>query len=359
MEIRDAQCMVKTLNLSEPYSITYESVDRADNIFLNIITRDGYRGWGCAAPVESITGESPEDVLNCFSSTIEPLIKGEDIFRYAYIIETLKKELHGMPSALAMVDMALHDILSQKTGVPLYKFLGSYRRSIPTSITIGIMPLSAALDHARSHVKRGFKILKIKGGKNVSEDIEKILRIRETVGRQIRIRFDANQGYSVEDSLKFIKDTSPAKIELFEQPTPKDQLELLAKVASKSTIPVMADESLLSLKDVFRLSKDHYTDLINIKLMKTGGILEGMHINSVAKAAGIHAMVGCMDESALAIAAGLHFALSRPNIKYADLDGHLDIVNDPFEGMLKIEDGVLIPPESAGLGWISLHKINL
>jgi L-alanine-DL-glutamate epimerase-like enolase superfamily enzyme len=116
----------------------------------------------------------------------------------------------------------------------------------------------------------------------------------------------------------------------------------------------MADESLHSLKDIFRLTKAHHMDLINIKLMKTGGILEGMHINSVAKAAGISAMIGCMDESALGIAAGLHLALSRPNIKFADLDGHLDIVNDPFEGMLKIEKGVLIPPESIGLGWIGM-----
>ncbi len=358
MEIKDSQCMVKTLNLREPYSITYETVERVDNVFMHITTREGYTGWGCAAPVKSITGESAEDVLDCFAGTIEPLIKGEDIFRYAYIMENLRKELHDMPSALAMVDMALHDILSQKAGVPLYKLLGSYHLSMPTSITIGIMPLGAALDCARKHVKRGFKILKIKGGNNVSEDIEKINRIRETVGRQIRIRFDANQGYSVEDSMKFVKGTSRAGIELFEQPTPKSQLKLLAQVTSKVPVPVMADESLLSLKDVFHLSKDHCIDLINIKLMKTGGILEGMHINSVAKAAGIYAMVGCMDESALAIAAGLHFALSRPNVKYADLDGHLDIVNDPFEGMLNIEDGILIPPESTGLGWKSLHKIH-
>jgi L-alanine-DL-glutamate epimerase-like enolase superfamily enzyme len=88
--------------------------------------------------------------------------------------------------------------------------------------------------------------------------------------------------------------------------------------------------------------------------MKTGGVLEAMHINSVAKAAGIKAMVGCMDESALGIAAGLHFALSRPNIKYADLDGHLDIIGDTFDGLLKIENGILIPPECVDLGWIGI-----
>jgi L-alanine-DL-glutamate epimerase-like enolase superfamily enzyme len=121
----------------------------------------------------------------------------------------------------------------------------------------------------------------------------------------------------------------------------------------------MADESLLSLKDVFHLSKEQCTDMINIKLMKTGGILEGLHINSVARAAGIKAMIGCMDESALSIAAGLHFALSRPNIIYADLDGHLDLIDDPFDGLLDIRSGVLYPPESAGLGWEELNMISL
>ena len=359
MEINKIQCLVRTLRLREPYSTSYESVERFDNIFMNISTIDGYHGWGVAAPVKSITGESSQDVQESFNNTIEPFLKGEDVFRYAFILEFLKKELPDKPAALAMVDMALHDIMSQKAGIPLYKFLGSFRKSILTSITIGIMPIRTSLAYAKSHVKRGFKILKIKGGKNVSEDIEKINKIRETVGKQIKLRFDANQGYSVEDSLKFIKDTQDAGIELLEQPTPKVQLDQLAQVTRKTSVPVMADESLLSLKDAFRLSKGQSTDLINIKLMKTGGILEGMHVNSVAKAAGIKAMVGCMDESALGIAAGLHLALSRPNIKYADLDGHLDIIDDPFEGLLRIQDGEMIPPESIGLGWIGMKPGTL
>ena len=345
------------MQLAEPYSISYESIDKCEGVFIRISTESGHTGLGFAAPDPAVTGESADEVLACFNSTIEPVLNGCDVFEYAWIMETLKEKLPHNPSARAMVDMALYDLLAQKARVPLYKMLGGFRKEIATSITIGIMPVDRVLAYTKEHIKRGFKILKIKGGIHVEEDIEKIIRIREMAGDQITIRFDANQGYTFEESIKFLKETENSDVELLEQPTHKKDLDLLRKVTLKSSIPVMADESLLSLSDVFQVSRHASSDLINIKLMKTGGIMEAMHINSVARAAGIKAMVGCMDESALGIAAALHFALSRPNVEYADLDGHLEVVDDPFEGMLKIRDGILRPPESPGLGWIGMRKI--
>ncbi len=344
--------------LKEPYSISYESVEKCDNVFLKLTTRQGIVGMGCAAPDPKVTGETAQDVLQCYENIIEPLLKDKDVFEYSWIMEFLRREIPVNPSARAMVDMALFDVMAQKAGVPLYKLLGGFRQAIPTSITIGIMPLQETLSRARDYLKQGYAILKVKGGVDVEEDMEKVNRIREAAGRQVKIRFDANQGYTLEDSLKFIAGTRKAGLELFEQPTVRHNKELLQQVTRKVPVPVMADESLLSLNDVFQLSRNYSADLINIKLMKTGGILEAMHINSVARAAGINAMVGCMDESALGISAGLHFSLSRPNIKYADLDGHLDLLDDPFEGLLKIVNGMLYPPKASGLGWTGLKKIG-
>jgi len=359
MRIVDVYSFFRTMNLREPYSIAYDSVDRCESVFINISTEAGIQGWGCAAPDPKVTGEAAGNTLKIFDKEVRPYLIGKDVYAYARILDWLKSTQPKQPALRAMVDMALHDIIAQKAGVPLYKLLGGFRDSIPTSITIGIMPVKSTLVFAEDYIKKGFKILKIKGGNDVLEDVERLVRVREVVGRYVKIRFDANQGYSLKDSLSFLKGVENIDIELFEQPTKKNDFEMLKIITQKSDLPVMADESLISLRDAFYLSRDQCTDLINIKLLKTGGILDAMHVNSVARAARIGAMVGCMDESALGIAAGLHFALSRPNIQYADLDGHLDIKDDPFEGMLKINDGELLPPETNGLGWIGLKKINI
>jgi L-alanine-DL-glutamate epimerase-like enolase superfamily enzyme len=358
MKITTTECFHLKLTLSESYDIAYESVDHCELLFLKITTQEGKTGWGSAAPVTPVTGESATGIMQSYRTVIEPILKGKGVFQYARIMERLKSTLPGKPSAMAMVDMALYDLMAQKAGVPLYQLLGGYRNSIPTSITIGIMPTGEALRKAKKHVREGFHILKIKGGKSLEEDISKIRMIRKAVGEKVKLRFDANQGYSQEEALAFLKGTVEAGLELVEQPTHKDELGLLKNITSKAQVNVMADESLISLNDAFVISKNKCSDLINIKLMKTGGILAATHISSVAKAAGIRSMVGCMDESALSISAGLHFALSRPNIIYADLDGHLDLLDDPFQGMVRISRGKLIPSKAPGLGWTGTLKMQ-
>ena len=351
MQVTRIEAIPVTMKLSEPYTIAYETVSSTTNIFIKIETSTGITGYGCAAPDLEVTGETPESVISDCKNFVEPKLRGVDPLRYIYQLNKLKGDLQNSPSTLAMVDMALFDIVGKTSGLPLYKLLGGFRDRMKTSVTIGILPLDETIEHAVKYKTMGFKVLKIKGGKNVNSDIARMIKLREEVGKEIDLRFDANQGYTVDESLKFVNETKSVKIELIEQPTPKGEPDLLGRVTENVPIPVMADESLMNLRDAFRLARKDLVDTVNIKIMKVGGINEALQINAVAKAANLEVMVGCMDESALGISAGLHFALARPNVEYADLDGHLDLIGDPADGAVILKEGVLYPTNKPGLGF--------
>jgi L-alanine-DL-glutamate epimerase-like enolase superfamily enzyme len=351
MKITRTEAWPVTMRLAEPYTIAYETVEQVTNIFLRLETNGPITGFGCAAPDLEVTGETPMGVLGVFEDVVAPAIRGSDPLRLTMLLERLKRQLKAQPSALAGLDMALYDILGKRSELPLWRLLGGYRDRIKTSVTIGILPEKETIERARKWVRDGFKCLKLKGGKDVDLDIQRVIKVREAVGKGIELRFDANQGFSLEDALRFVQETHKVDLELIEQPTPKGEPDLLSRVTQRVPIPVMADESLMTLRDAFRIARRELADMVNVKLMKVGGVSEALQINGVARSAGLEVMVGCMDEAALGIAAGLHFALARPNVAYADLDGHLGLVRDPSDGAVILRSGVLFPTERAGLGF--------
>jgi L-alanine-DL-glutamate epimerase-like enolase superfamily enzyme len=351
MKITNIKAWPLSMRLSEPYTIAYETLDSVTNIFLRIETNRGIVGYGCSAPDKMITGETPDSVLQDIIEVVGPSIKGSDPLRPAMLFERLRPTMQPHPAAMAAVDMALCDILGKASNLPLWRLLGGFRDHIKTSVTIGILPEKETTERAKQLVAVGFKSLKLKGGIDVDSDIGRVLKVREAIGDKIELRFDANQGFTVEDSLKFVKQTYRVRLELIEQPTPRGQPDMLGRVTNGVSIPVMADESLMTLRDAFRIARKGLADMVNVKLMKVGGIGEALQINAVARSAGLEVMVGCMDEAALSIAAALHFALARPNVLYADLDGHLGLIGDPSADAVILSKGTLYPTNKPGLGF--------
>lgn len=351
MRITSVETWRVDMRLEEPYTIAYETVDRTTNIFLRIETDGGVTGLGCAAPDREVCGETPDGADAALRDVVGPTLKGGDPLERVRVLEPLKRALlPDHPSVLAAADMALHDILGKVTGQPTRILLGGFRRRILAAITIGIDDEEEVARRAMELVERGIRALKLKGGRSVDADVARVRRVREAVGRRIQLRFDANQGYTVAEALRFIEETRTCNLELLEQPTPRREPDLLGAVTRGVGVPVMADESLMSLRDAFRIARRGLADMVNVKLMKVGGIEEARRINSVAHAARLETMVGCMDEAGLAIAAGLHFALAHTNVAYADLDGHIGLVGDPTASAVTIKDGYLVPAPGPGLG---------
>jgi L-alanine-DL-glutamate epimerase-like enolase superfamily enzyme len=253
--------------------------------------------------------------------------------------------------------MALYDLLGKCTRLPVYRLLGGYRTRIKTSVTVGILSTVQTLEQIGALIDEGINIIKLKGGIDVEQDIRTLEAVAQRFGSSLILRFDANQGYTQEQTLHFLKHIPDnLRFEILEQPVASDKHAQLGNITQNSSVPIMADESISGLRDAFHLVRHNLVDMINIKLMKSGGISSALHINSVARAAGVEVMVGCMDECQLGIAAGLHFALCRPNIRYADLDGFIDLEDDPTEGCVFLKHGYLYPSEQPGFG---LHELRV
>jgi L-alanine-DL-glutamate epimerase-like enolase superfamily enzyme len=328
------------LTLRERWTIARGSTTVAENVFVEL-EQDGVVGRGEAAP-SARYGETVESTLETIEAA-RSLFAGADPWQFADLQQRVAALCEGQTAAKCALDTALMDWVTQRLGVPLYRFYGlDPQRMLVTSLSIGID--TPEVLERKIEAAAEFPILKIKlGGGN---DEEVMATVRSMTGKVVRV--DANEGWRTkEEAVDKINWLATQNVEFVEQPMPAEALEDLHWVKERVSLPIVADENVKTAADIPRLAG--LFDGINIKLMKSGGVQEAMRMIHVARAVGLKIMLGCMVESSLAITAAAHLC---PLVDWADLDGNLLISDDPYRGV-RVEKGRLVLPDGPGLGVVA------
>lgn len=354
MIICGVEIWTERLPLTRPYVIATREVSRVDLHFVRLESSGGVTGLGCAAPT-AVTSENAEDCMGAMDAAAHDILKGRDPRLLRALAGRLRSEYLQYPSAVAALDMALYDLLGRSMGVSVAAMLGSSMKPLPTSITIGILPLEETLKEAHEYLARGFSCLKVKLGLDYSEDLERLRVLRLTWPDGVHIRVDANQGYTIEQTQDLVREAHALDLELIEQPLARGEEEDMLKLSEDAQRLMVADESLHGPVDALQLVRCKPFGIWNIKLMKCGGITGALDIADIAALAGIDLMWGCMDESVISIAAVLHTAYASPRTRYLDLDGSFDLSRDAARGGFTLLDGSLHLLEEPGLG-VTLTK---
>ncbi len=343
--------------LSRPYKVAYGYFEHANNTIIRIHSSDGIYGIGESSPNKKVTGDTQESNF-VMAQVLAKLLIGKNPLAIDNCMSTMDNYLEFNDTVKSAFDMALYDLLAKQANLPLYALLGGDKRTLYTDYTIGIGDPEVMKNEAIEITQKGFSALKIKVGTTKKEDVDRIRIIREAVGNDISIRIDANQGWDVSTAIQTLKELEKYNIQYCEEPVPYWNNKDSKLVRNNTIIPIMADESIHNHHDAFRLADIGACDFFNIKLAKSG-IHKALKINAIGEGAGMKCMIGCMDETRLALSAAAHLACARPNIAFADLDGHLFLSEDPVVGGMIEKNGVITLPDSSGHGAdIPEEKLN-
>ena len=361
MKIAKIETFKVAIPLKKPFKTALRTVNIAQSLIVKITCENGIIGWGEAPPTVVITGESLSSIESAIHDVLKPYLEKQNLLSYEAIFQGLQTNLIANPSAKAAIDMALYDCLSQECKLPLYQFLGGYKNKIETNFTVSVNGPEEMGEDAVSYVNQGFNVLKVKVGKDdILTDIERICEIRKRVGNSVKLRLDANQGWQPKEAIQAIRkmEALDLNIELVEQPVKAWDIQGLKQVTDSVDTMIMADESVFSPKQAFDVIKTRSADLINIKLMKSGGIYQAQIINQFAEVCGMECMVGSMIETRIGITAATHFAASKKNITRFDFDAPLMLAKDVVEGGIKYIGRKIEIPSTPGLGIVAVHQEN-
>ena len=347
--------------LRTPFRTALRTVEVIDDIVVMILTDRGHVGWGEAPPTAVITGDTHETIASAITGSIAPRLIGAEIADMEELSERVQRAIERNTSAKAAVEIALYDLFGQLHDAPLYRLLGGGTPRVITDITISVDCVDKMVADALDAIGRGFDALKVKVGKDIDEDVERVKAIHSAVAGRALLRLDANQGWSPEQAVRALHviESAGIALDLVEQPVKAADLDGLAYVTARVATPVMADESAFSVDDVTEIIRRRAADIVNIKLMKTGGVSNALRIADLCAAHDMQCMMGSMLETSISVAAAAHVAVARAGvITRVDLDGPQLGAFNPVEGGARFDGPEISLPDAPGLGIRSVQDLE-
>lgn len=352
MKITDIKLGILSVPLRVPFKTALRTVNSVEDVIVEIHTDTGAVGYGEAPPTGAITGDTTGAIVGAIKDHIAKTLIGRDVDDFEDLCIALQQCVVKNSSAKAAADMALWDLYGQLYRIPVYKLMGGARKSIVTDITISVNEPDEMVRDAEDAIKRGYDCLKVKVGKEPEKDIARLSAIRSAVPKETCIRIDANQGWSPKEAVRILNGMQERglDIEFVEQPVKAHDFEGLKYVTERSYVPVLADESVFSAEDALKIMQMRAADLVNIKLMKCGGLYNALKIASAAEVYGVECMIGCMLEAKISVNAAVHLACAKQIITKIDLDGPVLCREDPILGGAVFDEKVITVSDEPGLG---------
>ncbi len=360
MKISSIRFGMLKVPLKTPFKTAMRTVSEIEDVVITIETDTGHRGFGSAPATAVITGDTPGSIIEAISKVIGPAIIGRNIADLNSLTGTIQSSIVRNYSAKAAVEMAVYDLYGQLYGAPLYKLLGGGDNVVTTDITISVDYIDKMVEDSLAALELGFENLKVKVGKDPALDIERIRAIYAAINGRALIRLDANQGWTPKQTVSVLRtlEDSGVHLELLEQPVRGDDIEGMKYVNDRIQTPVMADESSFGPKEAIELIRTRAADIINIKLMKTGGISNAIKIADIAGIYGVKCMIGCMLESSIGVAAAAHIAVAKSSvITMVDLDTPSLGLFDPVTSGTRFEGAEITITDVPGLGISNIDNL--
>lgn len=359
MVIKNIEIGLVYIPLIKVFKTALRSADSFDMIVVKITTQSGIVGYGETAPSKAVTGNTKESIIKTLNF-LKPMLIGKNIEDFNTLINFVHNSIKLNFSAKSAIEIALYDIVSQNAKLPLFQYLGGVKKDFKSNMTISLNKKETMVKDTIEAMQNGFKSLKIKLGDDYKEDILRIGEINNIINDNISLKIDANQGWNPKDSVKFLNaiEGKNIVIDFLEQPVNRFDIKGLKYIKERTSIPIVADESMFSPQDCIEILESQSADMINIKLDKCGGISKAMQIADICAMYDVKCMIGCMMQGAISVGAAAHVTSAKSDsIVIYDLDSPMHCKISPVIGGVKFNAPNVTLPKVDGLGIKSIEGV--